>query len=98
MLNISKNRSILKVIIDMCRTQQCTTTITVTIITSNTYLRSSIVKVFVGRPTLRASMAQGLFFRWDRAQGRSPHAPGVPKNAYGPVGIPLIRGASGAGR
>ena len=27
-----------------CRTQQCTTTITVTIITSNTYLRSSIVK------------------------------------------------------
>ena len=27
-----------------CRTQQCTTTRTVTIITSNTYLRSSIVK------------------------------------------------------
>ncbi len=23
-------------------------------------------------------------------QGRSPHAPGIPKNAYGPVGIPLI--------
>ena len=38
------------------------------------------------------------FFRWVRAQGRSPHAPGIPKNAYGPVGIPLIRGASGTGR
>ena len=23
--------------------------------------------------------------------------PAIPKNAYGPVGIPLIRGASGAG-
>ena len=38
------------------------------------------------------------FFWWDRAQGRSPHAPGVPKNALGPVGIPLVRGASGAGQ
>ena len=33
-----------------------------------------------------------------RAQGRSPHAPGISKNAYGPVSIPLMRGASGAGR
>ena len=31
------------------------------------------------------------FFRWVRAQGRSPHAPGIPKNAYGPVSIYLIR-------
>ena len=38
------------------------------------------------------------FFRWVRAKGRSPHASGIPKNAYGPVGILLIRGASGAGR
>ena len=30
------------------------------------------------------------FFRWVRAQGRSPHAPSIPKNANGPVGIPLI--------
>ncbi len=33
------------------------------------------------------------FFRWVRAQDRSPHEPGIPKNAYGPIGIPLIRGA-----
>ena len=39
-----------------------------------------------------------LFLWWVRAQGRSSHAPGIPKNAYGPVGIPLIRDASGAGR
>ena len=34
-----------------------------------------------------------VFFRWVRAQDRSSHAPSIPKNAYGPVGIPLIRGA-----
>ena len=38
------------------------------------------------------------FFRLDRAQGHSPQVPGVPKNALGPVGIPLVRGASGAGQ
>ena len=38
------------------------------------------------------------FFWWVRGQDRSPHAPGISKNAYGPVGIPLIRGASGTGR
>ena len=38
-------------------------------------------------------------FLWRvRVQGRSPHTPGISKNALGPVGIPLIRGASGAGR
>ena len=38
------------------------------------------------------------FLWWVRAQGRSPHAPGISKIANGPVGIPLIRGASGVGR
>ena len=38
------------------------------------------------------------FFWWVRAQSRSPLAPGIFQNAFGPVGIPLIRGASGAGR
>ena len=38
------------------------------------------------------------FFRWVRAPGRCPYAPGIPKNAYGPVGILLIRGTSGTGR
>ena len=32
------------------------------------------------------------FLRWVRAQGRSPEAPGIPKNASGPVGI-LSKGA-----
>ena len=38
------------------------------------------------------------FFWWVQALGRSPHAPSIFKNAYDPVGIPLIRGASGAGQ
>ena len=54
--------------------------------------------VFVLRPTYWTSMTQGLFLRWVQAQGRSPHAPGISKNASDPVGIPLKRGASGAGR
>ena len=31
------------------------------------------------------------------AQGRIPHAPGMDKNTFSPVGIPLIRGASAPG-
>ena len=52
----------------------------------------ALLSVFVFRPTNRTSMAQGLFFRWVRAQGRSPHTPGISKNASGPVGIPLKKG------
>ena len=51
--------------------------------------------VFVFHPTKRTSMAQG-FYRWVRRQGRSPDTLGIPKNASGPVGIPLKRAASGA--
>ena len=58
---------------------------------------SSTMVVFVPRPTERESVAQGLFW-WVLTQGHSPHAPGISKNAYVPVGIPLFRGASGAGR
>ena len=32
------------------------------------------------------------FLRWVRAQGLNPDAPGIRKNASGPVGIPLKRG------
>ena len=35
---------------------------------------------------------------WVQAQGRSPHAPGISKNASDPVDIPFKRGALGAGR
>ena len=38
------------------------------------------------------------FFWWVRTQSRCLHAPGISKNAYGPVGIPLIRCALGTGR
>ena len=37
-------------------------------------------------------------FLWAWAKGRSPHAPSISKNAYGPIGIHLIRGASGTGK
>ena len=35
------------------------------------------------------------FLKWVWAQGHSPDAPDIPKNASGPVGIPLKSGASG---
>ena len=54
--------------------------------------------VFVDRPTLRASVAQGLFYGGSGRRAVARTRPAFPKNAYGPVGIPLIRGASGAGR
>ena len=38
------------------------------------------------------------FFWWVQVQDRIPHAPGISKNAYGPIGIPLIEDAPGAGR
>ena len=53
--------------------------------------------VFIPRPTERESVVQGLFC----GSGRRAVAhtrPAFPKNTYGLVGIPLIRGASGAGR
>ena len=73
-----------------CRTQQCTTTITVTIITSNTYLRSSIVKVFVGHPTLRASMAQGLFLGETGRRAVVHTRPEFPKMPTAPSAFPLL--------
>ena len=38
------------------------------------------------------------FLWWVRVQGRSPHAPGISKNAYGPISIPLITGPSVTGQ
>ena len=54
--------------------------------------------VFVDRPTQRASVAQGLFYGGSGRRAVAHTRLAFPKNAYGPVGIPLIRGASGAGR
>ena len=48
---------------------------------------------FVSRPTNWASVAQGLF---KVAPGAD--TPGIPKNASGPVGIPLKRSTSGVRR
>ena len=41
--------------------------------------KGDLLSVFVSRSTNRTSMAQG-FLRWVWTQGRSPHAPGIPKN------------------
>ena len=54
--------------------------------------------VFVPRPTERESVAQGLFFGGSGRRVGAHTRPAFPKNAYGLVGIPLIRGASCAGR
>ena len=40
--------------------------------------------VFVPRPTERESVAEGLFFWWVRAQGRSAHVPGTSKKCLRP--------------
>ena len=61
-----------------------------TIITSNTYLRSSIVKVFVGRPTLRASMAQGLFLGGTGRRAVAHTRPEFPKMPTAPSAFPLL--------
>ena len=49
-------------------------------------------------PHLTGKCGTRPFFRWVWAQGPSLCAPGISKNAYGLVGIPLIRGALVAGR
>ena len=54
--------------------------------------------VFVDRPTQRASVAQGLFYGGSGCCAVAHTRPAFAKNAYGPVGISLIRGASRAGR
>ena len=45
--------------------------------------------VFDVSPTQRACMAQGIFW-WVCAQGRSTHAPGIPKMPTAPSAFPLI--------
>ena len=54
--------------------------------------------VFVDRPTQRASVAQGFFYGGSGRRAVAHTRPAFSKNAYGPVGIPLFRGASDAGR
>ena len=57
-----------------------------------------LAAVFVPRPTEHESVAQDLFFGGSGRRAVAHTRPAFPKNAYGPVGNPLIRGASGAVR
>ena len=54
--------------------------------------------VFDARPTLRACMAQGLFLGGTGRRAVAHTHPEFVKNTLSPVGIPLVRGASGAGQ
>ena len=54
--------------------------------------------VFDARPTLRACMAQGLFWGVTGRRAVAHTRPEFVKNTLGPFGIPLVRGASGAGQ
>ena len=56
----------------------------------------SVIAVFDDCPN--GHVWHKTFFWWVRVQGWIPHAPGISKNAYGLVSIPLIRGALGAGQ
>ena len=69
------------------------------VIASSFFLVSPFVltAVFDARPTLRACMAQGLFLGGTGRRTVAHTRPEFAKNALGPVGIPLVRGASGAG-
>ena len=60
--------------------------------------KKKVATVFVPRPTERKSVAQGFFFGGSGRRAVAHTRPAFPQNAYGPVGIPLIRGASGAGQ
>ena len=65
------------------------------------YLMTAPVLGYCGiycTPHLTGKCGTRHFFRFVRAQGRCPHALDIPKNTYGPVSLPLIKGASGAGR
>ena len=55
-------------------------------------------EVFVDRPTLRASMAQGLFLGGSRRRAVVHMRPEFPKMPTAPSAFPLLGGASGAGR
>ena len=57
--------------------------------------RDLSVLIFDERSTRRTRVAQGHFFRWVQAQDCGRGTPSGSKNASGPVGIPLKRGASG---
>ena len=67
---------------------------------------SKVLDCFEGRDILQYLLLTSpsgqvwhkAFFRWVRVQGQSPHASSIPKKAYDPIGIPLIRGTSGARR
>ena len=50
--------------------------------------------IFIARPTERASATQGHFLGGSGRRAGAHMRPALSKNTYGPVGIPLIRGAS----
>ena len=52
--------------------------------------------IFIVHPTKQASTAQGLFLSGSGHRAGAHTRPAFSKNTYGPVGIPLSRGASGA--
>ena len=64
----------------------------------STYTRQVWTAVFDARPTLRACMAQGLFLGGTGRRAVAHTRPEFVKNTLGPFGIPLVRGASGAGQ
>ena len=61
-------------------------------ILDNKYKNNCCTAVFLDRPTQRASVAQGLFYGESGRRVVAHTRPAFAKNAYGPVGIPLIRG------
>ncbi len=59
------------------------------------YLDGLKKQQYLSTVTPTGRMWHKAFLRWVREQGRSPDSPGDSKNASGPVGIPLKKGASG---
>ena len=55
----------------------------------HSYIHSRRTKLYLSSVPSTGRVWHKLFLRWARAQGRSPHAPDIFKNASGPVGIPL---------
>ena len=60
------------------------------------YTKQGSIKRYLLTTPPNGQMWHKVFFKVVQAQGQSPDASGIPKNASGPIGIPLKRGASGA--
>ena len=65
------------------------------VLSGDALLRRQVIQRYLSAVQPTGGVWHKAFLRWVRAQDRSPDAPSIPKNASGPIRIPLKSGASG---